>query len=74
MRASNVLTPGTSTSSYGHPPANHERILTAMESYWNSVKMEKMTLAESNTRKQVVGRDLESIKALELLPHGWIER
>ena len=74
VRASNVPTPGTSTFSYGHPPANNERILTAMESSWNSVKMEKMTLAESNARKQLVGRDLESIKALELLPRGWIER
>ena len=59
---------------YGHPPSNHERIITATEGSWNLIKMEKMALAKSNARKQVVARDLESVEASKLLPRGWIER
>ena len=73
-QASDVATLGTSTPPYGHPPTKHERIITAMESFWNLVNMEKVALAKSNARKQVVGRELESIGALRLLPRGWVER
>ena len=45
-----------------------------MEGFWNLVHMEKMALAKSKARKQVVGRELESIEALKLLPRGWLER
>lgn len=73
--SSNVpTTPGTSTPQYGRPPANHERIITAMGGFWNLLTMQKMALVKSNARKQVVGRDLESIEALRLLPRRWIER
>ena len=71
---SNVPAPSTSAPSYGKPSANHERIIIAMERSLNLVKMEKMVLAESKARKQVVGGHLESIKAVKLLPRGWIER
>lgn len=74
MGVSNVPAPSTSAPSYGKPSANHERIIIAMERSLNLVKMEKMVLAESKARKQVVGGHLESIKAVKLLPRGWIER
>ena len=45
-----------------------------MEGSWNLIQMKKMALAKSGARKQVVGRDLERIEALRLLPRGWIER
>ncbi|KAF6225514.1 hypothetical protein HO133_009514 [Letharia lupina] len=73
-RASNVPAPSASIPSYGHPPSNHERIMTAMEGYINLVQMEKMVLAKSKARKQVVDGDLESIKAAKLLPRRWMER
>ena len=73
-QASEIQAPSTSTLSYGHPPANHERIITAMEDSWNLIKMKRMTLAKSNIRKRVVGRDLERIKAVKLLPRDWTER
>ena len=71
---SKVPAPSTFTPEYGHPPSNHERIITAMEGSLNLITMEKMALVKSNARKRVVGRDLESIEALQLLPRGWIER
>lgn len=73
-RASNVPAASTSTPPYGRPPANHERIMTAMEGSLNLVKMEKMVLAKSKACKQIVGGDLEGIKAMKLLPRGWMER
>ena len=73
-QAFGVLAPSTSTLQYGNPPANHERIITAMEGSWNLVGMERMALAKSNARKRAIGRDLESIEALRLLPRGWIDR
>ena len=73
-QASDVPTLSTSTPPYGHPPTNHERIITAMDSFWNLVNMEKVALAKSNGRKRVVGRDIESIGALRLMPRGWVER
>ena len=73
-QASDVATPSSSTSPYGHPPTDYERIITAMESFWNLVNMQKLALAKSSGRKQAVGRELESIGALGLLPRGWIER
>lgn len=48
--------------------------MTAMEGYINLVQMEKMVLAKSKARKQVVDGDLESIKAAKLLPRRWMER
>ena len=73
-QASNVPTLSTSAPPYGHPPTNHERIITAMESFGSLINMEKVALATSNGRKQVAGRELESIGALRLLPRGWVER
>ena len=73
-QASSNPTLSTSTPPYGHPPTNHERIITAMESVCNLVNMEKVALAKSNGRKQMVGRELESIGALRLLPRRWVER
>ena len=73
-QASNVPTLCISTPPYGHPPTNHERIITAIESFWNLVNMEKVALAKSNGRKKVIGRELEGIGASRLLPRGWVER
>ena len=73
-QASDVPTLSTSTPPYGHPPTNYERIITAMDSFWNLVNMEKVALAKSNGRKQVVGRELESVGALRLLSRGWVDR
>ena len=73
-QAFNIPALRTSTPPYGHPPTNHERIISAMEGFWNMVSLGKMALAKSNARKQVVGRELESIGALRLLPRGWVER
>ena len=73
-QASNSPAPRTSTPPYGHPPTNHERIISAMEGFWNMVSLGKMALTKSNARKQVVGRELESIGALRLLPRRWVER
>ena len=72
--ASDISPLRISTPPYGRPPTNHERIITAMESFWNLVNMEKVALAKSNDRKQVVGRELEGIGAQKLLPRGWVER
>ena len=71
---SDVPTLRISTPPYGWPPTNRERIITAMESFWNLVNMEKVALAKSNDRKQVVGQELEGIGAQRLLPRGWVER
>ena len=73
-QASNVPTLSTSTPPYGYPPTNHERIITAMEGFWNLVNMEKVALAKSNGRKELIGRELEGIGASRLLPRGWVER
>ncbi|KAM0804223.1 hypothetical protein BDR22DRAFT_655108 [Usnea florida] len=62
------------TPSYGHPPAHHERIMTAMQGSLNLIRLEKNTLVESRSRKVAVGEELEAIFAGGLLPRGWIER
>ena len=72
--ASNVPAPDASTPSHGNLLTNHERIITAMEGTWNLVQMERMALAKSNAQKRAVGRELEGINALNLLPLGWMDR
>lgn len=48
--------------------------MAAMKGSTNLVQMEKMTLSNSKARKRAVGGQLESIKAVKLLPRGWMER
>lgn len=45
-----------------------------MEGSLNLVQLDKMVLAKSKARKQVVGGHLEGIRAEKLLPRGWVER
>lgn len=73
-RAFDVQAPSTSTPPYGRSPANHERLLTAMEGSMKLMQMEKRVLASSKTRKETVREQLESVQAAKLLPRGWVER
>lgn len=48
--------------------------MAAVKGSTSLVQMEKMTLRNSKARKGAVGDQLESIKAVKLLPRGWMER
>ena len=72
--ASHVPDPSTSTPPYGASPANHERLLTAMDGSMKLMQMEKRVLANSKSRKEAVREQLEGVQAANLLPRGWVER